>query len=187
VHLFYEIFLPYIIFLHPRLRSKCCCDSNQHRCSCPMYPGEEVTLQERSLRKRSHQHVSLTRIISGWWCDITTAFAFRSDSRNFVRAYYARTHTRTWRWIFAPLSVRRNARTVKALIYLVEGAADLCALDTRSTCVRVYSSAYMDGVCMDEWEPIPSQRVRTILIVNVGDVRSYEKELENTRERPRFA
>jgi len=40
-------------------------------CSCPMYPGEEVTLQERSLRKRSHQHVSLTRIISGWWCDIT--------------------------------------------------------------------------------------------------------------------
>lgn len=30
---------------------------------------------------------------------------------------------------------------------------------------------------MDEWEPIPSQRVRTILIVDVGDVRSYEKEL----------
>lgn len=48
----------------------------------------------------------------------------------------------------------------KILIYLVGSAADPRTLDTRSTCV--YLSAYTDGACMDDWEPIPSRRVRTI-------------------------
>ena len=98
VHLFYEIFLPYIIFLHPRLRNKCCCDSNQHRVFMSDVP-----------RRRSHasgeiasKAIASTRffnennfgVVMRHYDLLRLRFALILAC-NFVRAYYARTHTRT--------------------------------------------------------------------------------------------
>lgn len=101
-------------------------------------PGKEVTLRERSSRERSHQHISLTRIISGWRdIAIYRVPAFRSDStRVQFRAGTTHTHThiRANAKVNFCASLREKKRSHgKTLIYLVEGAADPRTLDTRST------------------------------------------------------
>lgn len=157
----------------------CCASNLQLVMSDIVYPfvGKEVTLRKRSPGERSHQHISLTRIISGWR-DIAI---YRVSLWFYSRAIscghtHAHAYAREREGEFLRLSPwEETLAHGKTLIYLVEGAADPRVRWIRDPPV-VYSSAYTDGARMDDWEPIPSRRVRTILIADVGDVRSHEEE-----------